>query len=101
MEELKTGAKTEINLRNHFIRDAQVQVRLDKTLSFFVVESCPWRCEALSKALKINKSVTRINLEQNLIQDAGAQAMEPSQFFCDELVVLPPCHFDARLCLRC
>ncbi|CAK8989437.1 unnamed protein product [Durusdinium trenchii] len=55
VEELKTGAKTEINLRNHFIRDAQVQ--------------------ALSKALKINKSVTRINLEQNLIQDAGAQAL--------------------------
>ena len=37
-----------------------------------------FRCQALAEALKVNRSITHIDLRENQIEDAGAQAMNQS-----------------------
>lgn len=74
MEDLKTDSgKTEINLQHKYIRDAQVQVRLQVGPRSAALNE-QLHGQVLSEALKIHKNITHLFLGGNKIQDDGAQA---------------------------
>eukprot|EP00913_Durusdinium_trenchii_P015961 g14999.t1 len=75
VEDLKTDSgKTEINLQHKYIRDAQVQVRLQVGPRSAALNE-QLHGQVLSEALKIHKNITHLFLGGNKIQDDGAQAL--------------------------